>query len=390
MTISLWLDTQSDKPVEEFDAVVIGAGITGSATAWWLSRRKDLKVAVLDANAAGAGASGRSAGTILRSNLGYYSQLVKTYGREKARCLFRFVEESQAHLADFMQKQGNRFSYEKCGSYMLAASIEELQVLAESAQLMQEDGFAVEYLKSDPIDRGFYGALYSAADIGVDPYLLVKALLEASGAALFENEQVFQIEWANNQPLLHTPKRLLAASRVLLCTNAYLPWLYSDFASLLKAVRGQILVTRPLKDRVLDRLCLANFGYDYFRQLADGRLLLGGCREPFLDEEYGYADNVTRSVQGALQNYLKTRFPEAAGARIDYRWSGTMCFSSDGLPLIGELNDKPGVVYAAGCNGQGLTWGLALSRLLVEFAFDGASPAMFDSRRLPSLMNPSR
>lgn len=388
MTISLWLDAQEKKQIETFDALVVGAGITGSAVAYWLGKRNGLKVALLDTNSAGSGASGRSPGFVLRGVMAYYNKLVKAYGREQARWIMQFSEESQAHLAEFAARHaGAAFEYEACGSYLLAASIEELHDLAESAELMKEDGFEVEYLKDDPIHRGFYGALFNPADVGVNPLLLVKALIEASGAVLYENEEVFHIEWENNQPILYTQRRVLSAPRVLLCTNAYLPLLFSDFAAVLKAVRGQILVTRPLKEKVLSRLCYANFGYDYFRQLPDGRLLLGGCREPFADEEVGYADNVTRPVQGALQNYLKTRFPEFMGMKIEYRWSGTMGFSTDGLPLIGELQDKPGVVYAAGCNGHGMGYSLSLSKLLVEFAFDGANPGAFDSRRLTPIRN---
>jgi len=110
--------------------------------------------------------------------------------------------------------------------------------------------------------------------------------------------------------------------------------------------------------------------------------LLGGCREPFLKDEVGYADMVTLDVQGALQNYLKDRFPELAGVSIDYRWSGIMAFTEDGLPLLGELSDKPGVVYVTGCNGHGMGYAMALSKLLVAYAMDGVNPGIFDSRRL--------
>lgn len=382
MTISLWLDSQSEKKKEEYDVLVVGAGITGASAAYWLSQRKDLKIAVLDGGVAGGGASGRSGGFILRGVMAYYNKTVKTYGRETAKWVIQFNQKTQDYLDEFIDKHGNAVSYEKSGSYLLAASIEELQDLAESAKLMKEDGFELEYFKEDPIDRGYYGALHNPNDLGVDPVALIKALIKASNAVLVENEQVFQITWSNNQPVLETQNRLLSAARVLLCTNAYLPLLVPELNPHIKAVRGQILVTRPVEERLLDKLCYANYGYEYFRQLSDGRFLLGGCREPFIGEETGYADMVTPNVQGELQNYLKDRFPELAGANIDYRWSGVMAFTEDGLPLIGELNDKPGVVYVTGCNGHGMGYSLSLSRLLVDYAMDGAKLGIFDSRRL--------
>ncbi len=382
MTISLWQDTISEKQKEEYDLVIVGAGIAGSAAAYWLSQRKDLKVAMLDAGTAGSGASGRSAGFVLRGMMAYYNQAVKAHGRENAKWVFEFNQQSQAYIAEFADKHGNQFGLDKCGSYLLASSLDELQELAESAELMKEDGFDLEYMKEDPIDRGFYGALYNPGDLGVNPLQLVQSLLEVSGVAVFEGEQVHQIAWGNNQPQLYTQKRILSAGRVLLCTNALLPLLVPEFPAMISPVRGQVIATRPVEERLLDKLCYANYGHEYFRQLPCGRFILGGCREPFIDEELSYADAVTSNVQNELQNYLKNHFPEIAGATIDYKWSGTMAFTQDGLPLIGELSDKPGVLYVTGCNGHGLGYGMALSRLLVEYALDGTKPGIFDSRRL--------
>lgn len=384
MTISFWQDTNTAKEKEEFDVIIVGAGLSGAAAAYWITRRKDLKLAVIDSQTVAGGASGRSAGFVLRGVMAYYNKAVKTYGRDSAQWIFKFNEESQAYLNEFADNYGNSFSYDPCGSYLLASSLEELQDLGESATLMKEDGFELEYIKEDPIDRGFYGAIHNPCDIGVNPLALSKALIAASACTLFESEEVFHFGWNNNQPVLHTQNRILTAPRVLLCTNAFLPLIFPEFLSFLKPVRGQILVTRPLTEKILDKLCYANFGYEYFRQLPDGRFLLGGRREPFLEEEECFADMVTTNVQSALHGYLKDKFPEIAGANIDYRWSGTMSFTRDGLPVLGEINSLPGVFFVSGCNGHGLGYGFALSRKLVELALDGAKPGLFDFRRLGS------
>jgi glycine/D-amino acid oxidase-like deaminating enzyme len=174
--------------------------------------------------------------------------------------------------------------------------------------------------------------------------------------------------------------------RVLLAINAYAPLFELGFVEKLTPIRGQILVTKPLWERVLDRICYANYGWEYFRQLPDNRLLLGGCREQFLDQEIGYSDVVSRPVQSALESYLKDRFPDIAGVRIDYRFSGVMGFTADGLPLVGETKKTPGMFYAMGCNGHGFSYGLNLSRLLVDCAIDGKSAGIFDAERTPNLV----
>ena len=153
-------------------------------------------------------------------------------------------------------------------------------------------------------------------------------------------------------------------------------------------MRGQILVTKPLAKRILDKVCYANYGWEYFRQLPDGRLLLGGCREGHIADEVGYGDTVTKPVQSDLQRYLGQHFAEVADAPIDYRWSGIMGFTKDELPLVGELPNMSGAYFAVGSSGHGMGYGMNMSRLLVDFVLDGQDPGPFDARRLSNAALP--
>jgi glycine/D-amino acid oxidase-like deaminating enzyme len=103
-----------------------------------------------------------------------------------------------------------------------------------------------------------------------------------------------------------------------------------------------------------------------------------------LNEEVGYADMISKPVQNALLSYLKDRFPDVVGVPIDYRWSGLMGITADGLPLVGESEQIPGLFFAVAFNGHGLGYGLNMSKLLVEMALDGKTAGVFDYAR-PSL-----
>ncbi len=391
MTLSVWLDdnieTVSEKKHEKVDVVIIGGGVIGCGAAYLLSRR-NLKVTLLEANRVGGGASGRNAGFVMRGIQTYYNSAVKVYGRANAKFVYEFAQDNLKQLKAFADEHGNYLDYEDCGSYLLASSLDELEDLSQSAELMVADGFELTFLKEDPIDRDFYGAIFNPCDAAVHPYKLVKALIAASKATVFENEPVIRLEAdsASNTVHVRTAHRIIEAERVLLATNAYAPFLNSWFQDKMKAVRGQILVTQPLKKQILTSICYANYGFEYFRQLKDRRLLLGGCRQLLVDEEIGYADIVTKPVQQALGNYLKDRFPDVAGVPIDYRFSGVMAFTNDGLPIVGELSKVPGVFFCVACNGHGLGFGLNMSRVLVEMAMEGCNPGLFCADR-PSLTN---
>ena len=387
MTLPLWLDDAADalepKTEERYDVVIIGGGVIGAGCAYILSQRQNLKVAVVESGKLAHGSSGRNGGFVLRGIQTYYNNSVKLYGRQTAAQIFRFAEQNQAMIKEFKEKYGNCFDYETCGSYLLACSLEELEELAESAQLMREDGFDLEFLKEDPLERDYYGAMVNPGDVGINPVKFVRALAAASSAKIFEDETVVRIEY-EGCVAVQTATRTLKCDRVLLATNAYTPLLLQWFVDKIQPARGQALVTKPLRKQIVDKLCYANYGWEYFRQLSDNRLLLGGCRQLFLNEEVGYADMISKPVQNALLSYLKDRFPDVVGVPIDYRWSGLMGITADGLPLVGESEQIPGLFFAVAFNGHGLGYGLNMSKLLVEMALDGKTAGVFDYAR-PSL-----
>ena len=394
MTLSIWLDERAsgEEILDEVDVAIIGGGIVGAASAYLLhasDATRAAKVALFEARSIASGSTGRNAGFVLRGIQAYYNHAVKLYGREIAREVFKFADENQRQIRLFAESIKDRpdldFELSECGSYLLASSLEELDDLKQSAQLMQEDGFDAEFLVDDPIDRDFYGAIFNPRDFAINPVKLTRALLAKSNARVFENEEVFSVKKSpsGGKLVVSTPRRALIANRVLLATNAYAALGSYALAEKLNVVRGQILVTPPLKKRLklLESICYANYGFEYFRQLPDNRLLLGGCRQQFMDEERGFGDTVTRSVQQALESYLKNRFPECAGTPVDYRFSGLMAFTNDGLPLVGEHEGLPGVFCAVGCNGHGLGFGLNLARMLVNVALMGASAGSFSVSR---------
>lgn len=394
MTVSYWQDSRREKQVIDADVVIVGAGLIGAACAYWLSQRQAVKVVVLEARSPGSGASGRDAGFAVRTLFAYYNEAIRIYGREVARYLLTFNENSLQYLAD-LSSSHDKFSWHRCGSYLLACSDAELQDLEASSEFMREDGFQVVFCRTDPLSRGYKGALFNPSDASVNTSQLVDLMLQISNAQVFGNEEVWKIEpirgGTSGAVRVHSAGFIVNCDRLLFTTNAYAPLFQHWFADKIQAVRGQILVTAPLPKMILQSMCSANYGWDYFRQLPDMRFLLGGRRFMQRTEETGYADTVTAPLQFALQDYLTEFFPEVCSSAIDYRWSGVMAFTPDELPIIGELINEsldgtaetvPGAFYAIGCNGHGLGPGLGLAKRLVDLAMDGSTPGVFGYDRL--------
>ena len=385
-TVSLW-----QRPARvEADVVIVGGGVIGAATAWAL-RRLDpgLRVAILEAERLAHGASGRNAGFLLLGTASDYASAVEQYGRDAARRIWTFTAEAFRLAAEVGEAEDVGFVW--TGSVLAGAADAEADRLRASKALLAEDGVATEWWGQDVIDDelgglGFPGALFVPEGGAIDPARLVRALARLSGAEVVENWRVAHVEPDGGRVRLGAEGGGEAvADRVLVATNAYLPQLLPELSAVVRPVRAQMLATAPVPPMISTPV-YSHEGYFYVRQRADGRVLLGGARHLHRDAEVGYEDATTEALQASLADYLATHFPSLPDVPVERRWSGTMGFSPDGLPVLGAVPGVPGARFAAGFTGHGmgyaLRFGVLAARTLVGESDDALD--LFHADRLMS------
>ena len=372
MSVGVWQQPESDKPgAVDYDVVVVGAGIVGAYTAWRLAERGQ-RVALVEARFPAAGATGRNAGMMLMGQAENYYRGVQNWGRADAYARWQLTVENRLRTLELIAKFGLESSLERCGSVVLGIDQAEARELEASQQLLAEDGFVTSFADYDPFERGFTAALFQPEDCGLNPARLVGALVESfrekSGCKFYENAEVFALKSeADGRVRVEARGLTVRASRVALCTNAFSPLLDSFFKDKIFPTRGQMLLTAPLPFTVINTLAYANYGYEYFRQLADGSFLLGGCRSKFAGQEVGYDDSPAANVQTALDEFMLRHFPDVARATtVVRRWAGIMGFTADSQPLVGSLPQLPQVFYACGFTGHGLAMGIVSAQKMIS------------------------
>lgn len=378
MSVSIW-QTAEVAPPTRADMVIVGAGLIGSYLALRLSAL-ERQVMVLDARHVAGGASGRNGGLLLSGIARCYSEACRDYGRAMASDLWRLTERNRETMIGWATRLGT--PVRRCGSYTLACTEAQADDLRESAALLHEDGVAVEWHASDPLGRGFRAAVGHRDDGAIQAALLTAALMRASTATLRETAEVYALESQADGVLVRARGGDLLAQQVILATNAWTPLLVEEFAGLIVPGRGQVLATAPVP-RVVERSCSCDDGFEYFQQLPDGRFVLGGFRNLAFAEEQTYADNTTPLIQQALDEFIARHFPELVGAPVERRWSGTMAFTADGLPLVGRLRRDERIAFAVAFNGHGLGLGVAAADDLLN-ALEHGSPveSLFAARRV--------
>ena len=129
---------------------------------------------------------------------------------------------------------------------------------------------------------------------------------------------------------------------------------------------------------MFERPAYANRGYRYWRQTADGRVLVGGWRDTDVEREVGEEESTTEIIQRQLEAFLRERHIDAP---ITHRWAGTMGFSHDALPYVGRSDQ--GVFVCGGFTGHGMAFGPAAAELVASLVRGGAPPDadLFDPSR---------
>ena len=366
--------------IQETDVAIVGAGITGTAAALWLARA-GISVRVLEARSIAAAASGRNGGFIANGTTRMYANAIASQGRDAARRAWAFSVANHAYIAAFVQEledQGWHCDYQRHGSYKLAVSTEELAPILESARLLNEDGWTTQVLQRDELPqrlrKAYFGGAYFPANAEIQPVRFVTGLArlaEQAGAVFYEASPLITINLNDNGITLTTPQGTLRAQKLILATNAWLPgigklvgadWL----ARCITPTRGQIIATEPVGERILPCPCSADEGYQYWRQLPDGRLVVGGWRNHSPETEFHtYDETPYDGIQQHLDAFVHDSL-DLPDVKIETRWAGIMAFTPDNLPLAGQLPGVNNCYICGGYTGHGNAFAINCARLVSE------------------------
>jgi gamma-glutamylputrescine oxidase len=340
------------------DVVVVGMGGSG-LTAAALLGEAGVDVLAVDARQPGAGASGRNGGFVLAGLAEAHHVVRARLGRERATALYRLTAEAVAATAE-----RHPHAVRQDGSLRVSRSADEDADVEAQLAAMREDGLPVERYDG-PEGRG----LLFPADAAFHPLLRARDLAaraRAAGARLAGMTPVRQVDGSG----VTTPAGRVTARRgVVVAVDGGLEGLVPTLAGRVRSARLQMAATAPTDDVAVQRPVYARYGVDYWQQLPDGRIALGGGRDKGGDDEWVTGAPWDVSTSGPVQEHLERLLREDIGtaAPVEHRWTGVVGFTADRLPVLAE--PSPGLLAVGGYSGTGnvvgpLCAGWAVDRLL--------------------------
>lgn len=378
MTVSIWQEL--DTPLEErCQDLVIGAGLVGAWTATALTAR-GRDVVLTDARGPAAGASGRNGGFVMTNQREHYPDLVAQRGRDAARELLGMVRRNVQRMRELATRYGIPLEE---GVVRLARDAAYADELERWARALEADGVPVDFQRGDPTGMGHLAAMAIEGDFATQPARLTEALVAHCGArTLFDNE-IFALAAASDGRggvVARGRRARVRCDNVFICLNGYAGALHPWLAARVRPARGQILVTPPAAPGLVPMACISGLGY--LRQRPDGRIMIGGARALFEEEEYTAADWNTPALLQALLDELARLFGDRVEPCIERAWSGTQGFTPDRAVIVGALPAPlERAFFAVGFSGYGNSIGLEAAERMVELALEGRSPGPLCAHR---------
>lgn len=166
----------------------------------------------------------------------------------------------------------------------------------------------------------------------------------------------------------------ILCANLLLANNAWLPQLLPEMRSFLQPCTNCVVASSNPAPEAL-RWGFSAFAVGdgasevYGSMTSSGHVVIGGLRELSENKAIGRDTTTPRDSDAVTCQNLKecfaSRFPDLSREiELDIHWVGVMSVTSDGLPVVGEVDR--GLFCSAGFNGHGMPRCFGVARLLVK------------------------
>jgi len=367
---------KSDSLPKTADAVILGAGVMGTAIAFHLARRNAGKIVVLDKEHVGRGGSGRSSALVRM----HYSFPPEVQLALISLRMFEHWREVVGQPGDF-RKTGFVRIVHPHEAERLKLNVEMQRTLGAKVELI--DKYQLHDLEPDwnvddvelaayEPDSGYGdGAsvagdfLAAARDLGVHYFSRTQAI-----EFIVENGRVGGV--ATDLGTISSPTVISAIG----------PWTKPLFARAgydlpIECEFHQVAILRNAADMKGGGCgCIDSVTATYFRSDAQDKFLVGD----FYGKRPVDPDNFPQrasddSLEGIIDRTCR-RIPKLSGAEVLRGVTGAYDMTPDSRPLLGEIPGIRGLYLCAGFSGMGFKISPAVGLVMSELVLDGRANAV--------------
>jgi sarcosine oxidase subunit beta len=321
-------------PRRRYQAIVVGGGGHGLATAYYLGRNHGITdVAVIEKGWIGGGNTGRNT-TIIRSN---YLQDASAAIYEKARSLYETLSQDLNYNVMFSPR----------GVLMLAQTHHEVRGYLRTAHANALQGVETEFVGPERVKE-----LCPIIELSGPRYPVLGALWQPRGGTarhdavawgyaracsgmgmdIVENCEVTGVRVSNGRVMgVETTKGPVECDKLAICVAGHSGVLaeMAGFRLPIESVALQALVSEPIKP-CMDVVVMANTVHGYMSQSDKGEMVIGGGADGFGNyTQRGSFHHVEETVRALIET-----FPMLSRLRMLRQWGGIVDMTGDRSPII--------------------------------------------------------
>lgn len=345
------------------DILIIGGGITGSLIAHQCME-DGYKTLLIDKREIANGSSSATTSMLQYEIDTPLYELIKMIGKKGAVASYKACSKSIDMLQKVCKQIKSKSGFKKKESLYFAAFKKDMGWLKKEFEARKEAGFKVKWLGADAIEKKYqlqktYGGILSEQGASVDAFTLVHEILEFNmkrGLQVFDKTELVDVKSnkSGNEVTLQTGAKIKTKKIVYCLGYESAAMIKEKFVDLISTYAIVSEIDETLNRKYNDVLIWnTSEPYIYLRTTDDGRFLIGGEDEEFINPQK--RDKLISKKEQKLLKSFEKHLPHIP-FHSDFAWAGTFGETKDGLPYIGEHKDFKNSYFVLGFGGNGITF----------------------------------
>ena len=348
---------------ENCDVLVIGGGITGSLIAHQMVKDGH-KTILIDKREVANGSTSATTSMLQYEIDVPLFELTEMIGKKGAVESYKACSKSIDDLEKISDEIKSTAGFQRKKSLYFASKKKDVSWLTKEFDARKSAGFNVKWLEAEEIQEKFgfektYGGILSDQGASVDAFILAHELLAFNvkkGLQIFDKTEMKSVkDHPDFNEVSTTEGFKIKAKKIIYCIGYESKDLIKEDFVQLKSTFAVVSEREKSVPGKLDKMLFWNTDepYLYMRTTDDGRVLIGGGDEDFVNPQK--RDKIIGEKEKEILRNLKKVLPEYQ-FYSDFTWAGNFGETKDGLPYIGEHKKFKNSYFVLGFGGNGITF----------------------------------
>lgn len=363
------------------DVVVIGGGIIGNATAYYLAKLGSRVIVLEGSDHIGNGGSSRNGGGVRQSGRDPRELPLVMYG----------IKNYWRTLSEELEVD---CEYHQDGNLRLGKNEKHKQILNGLTERAVKVGLDVRMIDGDEVRQmnpylsdEVTCASWCPTDGHANPLTTTLGYYKAArklGVRFITGEKVVALQKVKGKlRKVITANNVYEGEHVVLAAGLASREIAATVGIdiPMQAVSLEALVTEA-EPHMFDQMLGTAEADFYGHQTKHGSFVFGGSSglEGFTRDDHGLQSNYSLTASCICRGIMKY-FPDLSNAKIVRTWAGWMDKCADGVPVLGKVEEVPGLIMACGFSGHGFGIAPGAASQLAELIVKGKTTVdLYDLR----------